>query len=126
VSRLEINRAGNAVVEGFFPTGHANAPSVARLKPGKFPFRMRCDQVVSLQHGKIEERASYLRTHRVESNVAGASFAKAIAIESGERITAATLQLGAEDICGHEGQDNAPSLFVIPSAVEESLDTRQE
>ena len=46
----QINRAGDAVVERFFPTGHADAPFVARLEPGKFPFRMRRDQVVSLQH----------------------------------------------------------------------------
>ena len=98
---FQINRAGDAVVERFFPTGHADAPFVARLKPGKFPFRMRCDQVVSLQHRKIEEVASDLHTNRVQSNVAWASFAKAIAIEPGEWIAAATLQLGAEDVCGH-------------------------
>ena len=103
---LEINRAGNAVVERFLPTGHADAPFVARLKPGKFPFRMRRDQVVSLQHGKIEELASHLDANSVQPDVAGTGATVAVAIKAGEWISAATLQLGAEDVCGHEGQDN--------------------
>src|ERR1700730_5288760 len=103
---LEINRAGNAVVERFLPTGHADAPFVARLKPGKFPFRMRRDQVVSLQHGKIEELASHLDANSVQPDVAGTGATVAVAIKAGEGIAAATLQLGAEDVCGHEGKDN--------------------
>src|SRR5437773_8981045 len=101
MSCLEINRAGDAAAQCFFPTRHADAPFVTRLKPGKFPLWVRCDQVVSLQHRKIEKVASHLRTNGVQPNVAGPGATVAVAIEAGEWIAAATLQLGAEDICGH-------------------------
>jgi hypothetical protein len=103
---LEINRAGDAVVERLFPAAHADAPFVARLEAGKFPFRMRCNQVVSLQYRKIEELAGHLCTNRVQPNVAGARATVTVTVESGEWIAAATLQFSAEDICGHEANDN--------------------
>jgi hypothetical protein len=98
---FEINRAGDAVVERFFPTGYADAPFVARLKPGKFPLRVWCDQVVSLQHRKIEKVTTHLRANRMQPDVAGARTTVTVTVEAGEWIAAATLQLGAEDICGH-------------------------
>src|SRR5256886_17608997 len=111
---FEINRAGDAVVECFFPTRHADAPFVARLKSGKFPLWVRCDQVVSLQHRKIEKVASHLRANGVQPNVAGPGATVAVAIETGEWIAAATLQLGAEDICGHRKRIMGWSLLSPP------------
>ena len=101
MGRLEINRAGNVVFERLFPTSHADAPFVARLKPGKFPFRVRCDQIVSLQYRKIEKMTSHLRANSMQPNVAWAGSTVAVAVKSGERVATAALQLGAENICGH-------------------------
>ena len=51
----------------------------------------------------------------MQPNIAGAGATVAVAIESGLWIPAATLQFGAEDICGHTKDDNGASAFVIPS-----------
>ena len=59
------------------------------------------EKVVSLQHRKIEKVASHLRANGMQPYVAGAGATVAVAIEAGEGFAAATLQLGAEDICGH-------------------------
>lgn len=101
------------MVERFFPAGHADAPFIARLKSGKFPFRVWRDKVISLQHRKIEKVPSHLRTNRMQPNVAGASATVTVTIEAGEWIAAATLQLGAEDICGH-GERITECSFLSP------------
>jgi len=51
----------------------------------------------------------------MQPNVTGASATVTITVEAGEGLAAATLQLAAEDICGHGGQDNRVPVFVIPT-----------
>jgi hypothetical protein len=63
---------------------------------------MWCDQVVSVEHRKIEKLARGLNADRMQTNIFRASAAKSIAIESGDRILATTLQFCAQHICRHE------------------------
>jgi hypothetical protein len=51
----------------------------------------------------------------MQPNITGASATVTITVEAGEWLAAATLQLGAENICGHSGQDNGALVFVIPT-----------
>src|SRR6267143_3703492 len=101
VCRFEIDRRRNSMIEGFLPARHANTPLVARFQARKFPLWARRDEIVSLQHGKIQKLARHSCTNRVKPNVAGASLTKAIAIKSGKRISTTTLQLRSQNIRGH-------------------------
>jgi hypothetical protein len=68
---------------------------------------MRRDEIISLQHRKIQKLARHSCTNRVKPNVAGPGLAKAIAIKSGKRISTTTLQLRSQNIRRHEHTINA-------------------
>jgi len=99
---FEINRCGDAVFERVFPTRHAHAPLVARLEPGKTPFRMRCNQIVSIEHGEIEKLARRFYADCVHAEVFRTGAAKSVAIKSGHRIATTTFEISSEDVCRHE------------------------
>ncbi len=89
------------MIKGSFPARDANAPFVAGLKPGKAPFRMRRDEVVPVEHGKIEKLSRDLNADRMQAEVFRAGAAKSVAIKSGHRIATTAFQLRPEDIRGH-------------------------
>jgi hypothetical protein len=52
---------------------------------------MRCDQIVSLRTRELQKLRSHDRADGVQSNIARAGSAKAIAIEAGNRLETAAL-----------------------------------
>ena len=101
MSCVQINRRGAVRFQGRFPTGHANAPFIARFKSGKSPLRHRRDEIVAIQHGKIEKLARDLNANSVQTDVLGSGSAKTVAKKSGHRIATTTFQLRSEDVSRH-------------------------
>ena len=99
--RLQIDRRGATTTESFRPTRHTNAPAIAWFQPWKAPLRMRGDEIVTIEHGKIEELFSNCDANRVQPAILGSGAAVAVAEKPGERIEAAALQLGPKDIRRH-------------------------
>jgi len=89
------------VVERVFPTRDANAPFVAGFEPGKAPFRMRRDEIVPVEYGKIEKFARHLYADRMQAEVFRAGATKSVAKKSGHRIATTTFHFRSEDIRGH-------------------------
>jgi len=89
------------VIKSSFPARDANAPFVAGLEPRKPPFQMRRDQIVPVEHGKIEKLARNPHADRVQAEVFRAGAAKPVAKKSGHRIATTTFQFRSEDIRGH-------------------------
>ena len=110
VSGFEVNWRGNSVVERFLPACHANAPLVTRLQTRKFPLRTRRDEIISLQHGKIQKLACHSCANRVKPDVARSGLAKSIAIKSSKRISTATLQFCSQNISRHAYTITAASI----------------
>src|SRR5438874_6820071 len=89
------------MIERFLSARHANAPLVTGLQARKFPLWMRRDEIISLQHGKIQKLARHSCANRVKPNVARPGLAKAIAKKSGKRISTTILQLRSQHIGRH-------------------------
>jgi len=90
------------MIQRAFPTRDADTPFVARLQPGKSPFRAGRDQIVSVEHGKIEKFPCDFHANRVQPNVFRTGATKSIAIKAGNRIATATFQFASENVSGHE------------------------
>ena len=103
--RLEIDRRGAMGFEGRFPTGHTNTPFVSRFESWKAPLRDGRDQVVSIEDRKIEKLTGDLHANSVQTHVFGSGSAITVAKKSGYGITAATLQLGAQNVGWHKSEN---------------------
>ena len=117
---FKIDRRCNAVIERLFPARYANAPLIARLQARKFPLGMWRDEIISLQHRKIQKLARHSHANRMKPNVTGSGLAKAIAIKSGKRSSTATLQLHSQNIRWHAPTISAALVrctIVIPVKV---------
>jgi hypothetical protein len=90
------------MIQRVFPARDADTPFVARLQPGEPPFRAWRDQIVSVEHGKIEKFPCDFHANRVEPNVLRTGATKAIAVKAGNRIATATFQFASENVGGHE------------------------
>jgi hypothetical protein len=90
------------MIQRAFPARDADAPLVARLQPGKPPFRAGRDQIVSVEHGKIEKFPCDFHANGMQPNVFRTGATKAIAIKAGNRIATATFQFASENVGGHE------------------------
>src|SRR5262245_61766762 len=90
------------MIERVFPTRDAHAPFVARFQPREAPLRMRRDQVVSIEHGKIQKLLCDLDTDSVLADVFRTCSTKAVAVESGDRVAATTSQLCSQNIRRHK------------------------
>src|SRR5439155_9862626 len=75
---------------------------IARLESGEAPFRMRRDQIVSVENREIQEFARDFDADSMQSNVFRAGATKAVAIKTGDRIATATFQFASENVGGHE------------------------
>jgi predicted enzyme related to lactoylglutathione lyase len=106
VGCFEINRGGAVVIKRAFPARHAHAPFVAGFESGEAEFQMRRNQIISIEHREIEKLLGNFHANRVEANIFRASAAKAIAVESGHRVTTTTFQLCPQNIGRHK-QDKA-------------------
>ena len=100
---FEVDRRGPVVIEGGFPAGHANTPAISRFQPGESPFRPGRDQIVAIEHGKIEELARHQHANGMQAGVLRSGPAISVAIKPGQGIAAAALQFGSENVGGHEG-----------------------
>jgi Cyclic phosphodiesterase-like protein len=101
VCRFKIDRGGTVVIKCAFPSRHAHAPFVARFQPREAPFRTRRDQIVSVEHRKIEKFLRNFRADSMQPNVFRPGPTKAVAIKARDRIAAATFEFGSQDICRH-------------------------
>src|SRR3954468_32701 len=101
MGRFEIDRGGAAAIEGRFPSGHANAPAIAGFQSWKTPFGHRRDQIVSIEHRKIEKFLSHFNANRVEPDVLRPGPAISVAIKSSHWIATTALQFRAENVGRH-------------------------
>jgi len=92
VRGFEINRSRAVSFKRGFPARNANAPFVARFQSRESPFRNWRNQIVAVEHGKIQKLLRYFYANRVQTNVFGSSPTKAVAKKSGQRIAATTFQ----------------------------------
>jgi hypothetical protein len=99
---LKIDRGRAVMIQRAFPPRDAHTPFVARLQPGEPPFRMGRDQIVSVEHGKIEKFLCDFHANRVQPNVFRTSATEAVAIKAGDRIATATFKFASENVGGHE------------------------
>lgn len=100
--RFKIDWGRAIMIQRAFPARYAHAPFVARLQPGETPFRVGRDQIVSVEHGKIEKFPCDFHANRVQPNVFRTGATKAVAIKAGDRIATATFQFASENVGGHE------------------------
>src|SRR5437660_4843995 len=84
-----------------FPSSNADAPFVAGFESWKSPFRNWRDQIVAVEHGKIEKLARHFHANSVQANILGAGPAKTVAIKSGQRIATTTFEFGAKNVRWH-------------------------
>jgi Cyclic phosphodiesterase-like protein len=102
MSCFKIDRGRAVMIQRAFPACDAHAPFVAWLQPGEPPFRAWRDQIVSVEHGKIEKFLCDFHANRMQPNVFRTSATKAVAIEAGDRIATATFQFASENVGGHK------------------------
>jgi hypothetical protein len=115
VGCFEINRGGAIVIKRAFPARHAHAPFVAGFESGEAEFRMRRNQIISIEHREIEKLLGNFHANRVEADVFRTRAAKAIAVESGHRVKATTFQLCPQNIRRHKASSVNSSLAVVLS-----------
>src|ERR1017187_3397074 len=109
---FKIDRRGSAPLERFLPARDANTPAIARFQSGEAPLGMRCNEVVSIEYGKIQKLASHLNANRVQTGVFGAGATIPVAIESGHRIAATAFQFCSKNIRWHWGHSASKRLIV--------------
>ena len=98
---LEVHRCSDIMFECVFPSGDANTPLVAGFEPGKTPFRMRRDEVVSIKDGKVQELARCLHANGMQADVFRPGATITIAVKPRDRITATAFQFGSKNIRRH-------------------------
>src|ERR1700746_49085 len=99
---FQIHRSGTVVIQCVFPARDADAPFVAWFQPRETPLRMRRDQVVSIEYGKIQKLLCDLNTHGVLADIFRSRSTEAVAIESGNRIATTTSQFCSQNIRRHK------------------------
>src|SRR6266508_367980 len=100
--RFKIDRGRATMIQRAFPARDANTPFVARLQPGKSPFRAWRDQIVSVEHGKIEKFPCDFHANGVQPNILRTGATKAVAIEARDRVAATTSQFCSKNIRRHK------------------------
>jgi hypothetical protein len=101
MSRFQHDGRSNVMLHRIFPARDAHAPLVAGLESGETPFRVRCHQVVSVEHRKIEEFARGLNAYRVQTEIFRAGSTITVAKKAGQGITTTTLKVGSKNIRWH-------------------------
>ena len=91
------------MIERLFPPCYADAPFVARVQPRELPFGTRRNEIVALEHGKIEKFACHFYADSVQADVAGTRLTEAVTIKARQWIATAALQLRPENIGRHGG-----------------------
>src|SRR3982751_5781998 len=99
---LKVDRGRAIVIHRALPASHTHAPLVTRFQSGEAPFRMRRDQIVSVQHREIEKFLRDLYADRMKANIFRARSTKSVPVKSSHRIPAATFQFSSENIRRHK------------------------
>ena len=100
--RFKINRGRAIMIQRAFPARDADTPFVARVQPRESPFRAWRNQIIPVEHGKIEKLPCDFDANRVQPNIFRTRATKAVAIKASDRIATATFKVASENICGHE------------------------
>src|SRR5438876_145171 len=90
------------MIERVFPAGDAHAPFVARFQSRETPLRMRRDQVVPIEHGKIQKLLCDLNADSVLADIFRTCSTKAVTVESGHRVATTTFQFCSQNIRRHK------------------------
>src|SRR6266480_5501651 len=90
------------MIERVFPARDAHAPFVARFQPRETPLRTGRDQVVPIEHGKIQKLLCDFNTNGVLADIFRTCSTKAVAVESGDRVAATTFQFCSQNIRRHK------------------------
>ena len=101
MGRLQDDLWRDTRLERFGPTRRAQAPPVAGAEPGKPELGSWGSEVVADRRAELEELGGDEHTHGVHPHVLGARVAAAVAVEAGEWIHRAGLELGAENVLRH-------------------------
>jgi hypothetical protein len=123
---FKIDRGGAVMVERIFPARDAHAPFIARFEPRETPLRMRRDQVVSIEHGKIQKLLCDLNANGVLTDILGTCSTKAVAIESGHWILTTTSQFFSQNIRWHKASsvNSSPACHVERSETSQFISSR--
>src|SRR5882757_6884102 len=110
VGCLQHNLRGTPSGQRLRPARRAQAPLVPRPQPGEAVLRPRGGQVVAHLVAELEELPGHPHADGVHAGVLPAGVAAAVAVEPGERIGTAGLQLTTEHIArhGHPPPRNSP------------------
>src|SRR5437870_13847848 len=100
--RLEIDRWRDIVLERVLPARDANTPAIARFQAGETPLRMWCDQIISIEHRKIQKFARCPHADRVQTDIFRTGAAKSVAIKPSHRIATTRAELGAKNVSRHQ------------------------
>jgi hypothetical protein len=112
VRGFKIDRRGAIAIQRTFPARDAHAPFIARLQSGEAPFRARRDQIVSIEHGEVEEFPRDFHADRMQPKIFRPGPTKAVAIKAGERIAATTFEFGSQDVSRHRAILTLETEFV--------------
>jgi len=80
------------MVQSVFPARDAHAPFVARFESWEAEFRMRRNQIIAVEHGKIQKLLCDFNADSMLADVFRAGAAKTVAVESGQRVATTTFQ----------------------------------
>jgi hypothetical protein len=100
VGAFQPHARSAAGIERLLPAGDAQAPAIAGLQAGKFVLRDGRGEVVALRAAEEQEFGGHFHADGVETDIARAGAAIAIAIKTGDRLEAAGTQAFTEDVGG--------------------------
>ena len=98
---FQVHGRRHPAFQGIAPARYAKAPAIAWFKPGKTPLGMWRNQVIAVQHGKIEKIPGHEDAHGVHALVFRPGAAKSVPIKSGEGIAATALQFRSKNVGWH-------------------------
>jgi len=99
---FQDNGRSDACLEGFLPTGRAQAPAVPGAKPGKMQVRPRGDEIIAPGKGKAEELVSNNGADTMDAIVLTRSGAPSIAFKASTRLHSTGLECSAEHVTGRD------------------------
>ena len=100
------------MIKRIFPARDAHAPFVARFQPRESEFRMRRNQIIAVQHGKIQKLPRHLNADGMLADILRTCSTKTVAIEARQWTSTTTLQFCPENVRRHK-RDKAIVLETI-------------
>ena len=107
MGRFQHDFRRNAGVFGLGPARRAEAPAVAGLESGEAVFEAWCGEVVADAFAEGQKLFGDVTTDQVQSLIAGAGVAAAIAEPAGDGIDGAGFEICAEYVFCHDAKSIA-------------------